>query len=106
MQNVIFLTECRENERFISNFSTLFRKYITALLGNDGDEAIVDENPVSRDQHFRDVLIIDPEHVFGALLFESIVRDDFDSGTFFQSEFQATVISFQNASSDLRALGV
>lgn len=82
------------------------RSTLTALFDNNGDEAVINEDPLAGLQDLGDVLVVHPEVVLGALLFEGVVGDDLDRRAFLQGELKTTIIALQDSSPDLRTFGV
>ncbi len=54
---------------------------LTNFSGHNWDEAVVDEHPLAGFNDLGDVLVVNPEHVLGALLFVGVVSGQLDLGT-------------------------
>ena len=65
---------------------------LTDFNSNDGDEAVVNEDPLAGLDNLGDVLVVDPQDVLGALLLEGIVGGQLDLGTFLQGQLKPSVI--------------
>ena len=77
----------RALQYFAFNFSM-----ITDFSGHDWDETVVDEDPLSRHDHFDDVLVVHPHDLLGALLHEGVVGGKLDLRSLLQGQLHAAVI--------------
>ena len=59
------------------------------LLAHDGDEAVVDEEPLAGGDDLADVLVVDPETLGRALLLLLVVSGDLDGGARLQCQLNA-----------------
>ena len=67
-------------------------KSFTDFFGDDRNETVVDENPFANGENFGKILVIKPDHILGALLFESIIGGQFDFVASLQSQFFSAIV--------------
>jgi hypothetical protein len=65
---------------------------VSLLLAHDRDEAIVNENALSDLHDLADVLVVDPDDLFGALLFVGVVCGELDDVALLEGDLLSAVV--------------